>query len=74
MLLLIIAIAAAIFIFGAAAYSVGVWIGVALLGIVIIGKVIVHFDTIENQYKIKHAKEKMKARINESRAKFKKGE
>lgn len=74
MLLLIIAIAAAIFLFGAAAYSVGVWIGVALLGIVIVGKVIVHFDTIENQYKIKHAKEKMKARIKEIRENSEKGE
>lgn len=69
MLILIIAIAAAIFLFGAAAYSVGVWIGVALLGLVIVGKVIGHLDTIENQYKIKHAKEKMTARIKESREK-----
>ena len=74
MLLLIIAIAAAIFIFGAAAYSVGVWIGIALLGLVIVGKVIGHLDTIENRYKIKHATEKMKARIKESREKVKKGE
>lgn len=65
MLLLIIAIAAAVFLFGAAAYSVGVWIGIAIVAVGIIGKVILHFDKTENRYKIKHAKENMTARIKE---------
>lgn len=74
MLLLIIAIAAAVFLFGAAAYSVGVWIGIAIVAVGIAGKVILYFDKTENRYKIKHAKERVTARIKESREKVKKGE
>ena len=72
MLLLIIAIAAAVFLFGAAAYSVGVWIGIAIVAVGIIGKVILYFDKTENRYKIKHANEKMTARIKEAAKKSKK--